>query len=51
MKRVLVVEDNAENFELIRFILVHNGYEVIGAVSGEQGLELAMGENPENPGL
>ena len=47
MKRVLVVEDNADNFELIRFILVHSGYEVIGAASGELGVELALREWPD----
>jgi two-component system cell cycle response regulator DivK len=37
-KRVLVVEDDAQNSYLIGFILEKSGYEVITAVDGEQAL-------------
>jgi len=37
-KRVLVVEDDAQNSYLIGFILEKSGYEVVTAVDGEQAL-------------
>ncbi len=37
-KRVLVVEDDAQNSYLIGFILEKSGYEVITAADGEQAL-------------
>lgn len=37
-KRVLVVEDDAQNSYLIGFILEKSGYEVITAVDGEQAV-------------
>jgi len=47
MKRILVVEDNETNMYLITFILKKNGYEVIEARSGEEGIELAVKEKPD----
>lgn len=47
MKRVLVVEDNQANIYLIDFILSQSGYGVIKAVSGEEGVELALKEKPD----
>jgi len=47
MKRILVVEDNEKNMYLISFILKKNGYEVIEALSGEEGIELAIKEKPD----
>ncbi len=47
MKRVLVVEDNETNLYLIRFILEKNGYEVIEAMEGGVGMELAIKEKPD----
>lgn len=47
MKRVLVVEDNADNLELIRLILVRSGYEVLTALTGEEGVVLALNERPD----
>jgi CheY-like chemotaxis protein len=46
MKRILVVEDNGSNMYLISFILKKNGHEVLGARSGEEGVELAIKEKP-----
>jgi two-component system cell cycle response regulator DivK len=40
-RRILVVEDNALNFKLVRDVLEHAGYEVVGAGSGEECLEIA----------
>jgi CheY-like chemotaxis protein len=47
MKRILVVEDNGTNMYLIGFILRKNGYEVLEAVTGEEGVELAIKEKPD----
>ncbi len=47
MKKILVVEDNETNLYLIRFILEKNGYEVIEAVEGAVGVELAVKEKPD----
>lgn len=46
MKRILVVEDNETNMYLIRFILEKSGYEVIEAMEGAVGVELAVKEKP-----
>ena len=47
MKRVLVVEDNEDNMELITFILEFNGYQTIKAETGRQGFELTLQERPD----
>ncbi len=47
MKRILMVEDNEKNLYLIGFILRKNGYEVLEARTGEQGVELAVKEKPD----
>lgn len=46
MKRILVIEDNETNIYLVGFILRKNGFEVIEARSGEEGVELAIKEKP-----
>ena len=47
MKKILVIEDNETNMYLIGFILRKNGYEVIEARTGEEGMELALKERPD----
>lgn len=39
MKRILVVEDNAMNMELVTYILQSNGIDVTQAVDGPEALE------------
>jgi two-component system cell cycle response regulator DivK len=46
-KRVLLVEDNNDNFELVRYLLERAGYEVLAAYDGQEGLELARQELPD----
>src|SRR3990170_8083078 len=46
MKKVLVIEDNKDNLNLISYALKRNGYEVIAADTGEQGVDLALRELP-----
>ena len=45
--RILVVEDNPLNFKLVRDVLEYAGYEVVGADSGEEGLQLAENLPPD----
>ncbi len=47
MKKILVVEDNETNMYLINFILEKNGYGVIQARTGEEGVESAIQEKPD----
>ncbi len=47
MKRVLVIEDNVDNMELITFILEKNGYSTIKAENGKIGIEIALEEKPD----
>ena len=44
--KILVVEDNPLNLELVRDILVGAGYEVVEALDGEAGIEIARLEKP-----
>ncbi len=45
-KRILVVEDNPMDLELVRDLLKVSGYEAIEATDGEQGVELAKKYKP-----
>jgi two-component system cell cycle response regulator len=45
--RILVIEDNAANMELARYVLEAFGYTVSAAADGEIGLELACAEPPD----
>ncbi|CAN7737017.1 response regulator [Pseudorhodoferax sp. LjRoot39] len=45
--RILVVEDNAANLELARYLLASAGHEVLLATNGVQGLEVATRERPD----
>lgn len=46
MKKVLVIEDNKDNLRLITYALRRSGFEVIGAETGNEGVELALKEDP-----
>jgi CheY-like chemotaxis protein len=43
---LLIIEDNDQNFYMMRFLLEKNGFKVIGAVNGRQGIEKAMRHRP-----
>jgi CheY-like chemotaxis protein len=43
---VLVIEDNEQNLYLVTFILERNGYEVIQARDGREGIALARSVKP-----
>jgi len=46
-KRILVIEDHEENRRLLRDLLTSFGYELIEAVTGEEGLVVAKAEGPD----
>ena len=46
-KRVLLVDDDAEIVESLRLALEANGYKVLVARDGNQGLALSERENPD----
>lgn len=46
-KKILVVEDEKNILELVRFHLEAEGYSVVSAVSGNKGFELVRQERPD----
>jgi two-component system, cell cycle response regulator DivK len=46
-KRILVIEDHEENRRLLRDLLTSVGYELIEAVTGEEGLTSAETQVPD----
>jgi DNA-binding response OmpR family regulator len=46
-KRILVVDDEVDLVETVRFSLELEGYEVLVAFNGEEALNLARKENPD----
>lgn len=47
MAKVLLVEDNEMNRDMLSRRLVRRGFEVIFAVDGQQGVDLAKSESPD----
>ncbi len=46
-QKILIVEDNEQNIYLETFMLEQQGFDVIQARNGQQGLELAVSEQPD----
>lgn len=46
-KKILIVDDEESIVEALTLRLEREGYEVIGAYTGEKGLQLAQGERPD----
>ncbi len=46
-KRILIIEDQEDNRAILRDLLSQAGYELIEAVDGEEGVELAQSERPD----
>ncbi len=46
-KRILCIDDEKEILDLIRLILTRKGYEVTGAIGGEEGLNKARSTKPD----
>ena len=47
MSKILVVEDNEMNRDMLSRRLARRGYEVLIAVDGEQGSDIAQAEMPD----
>jgi two-component system cell cycle response regulator DivK len=47
MLRILLVEDNDMNRDMLSRRLVRNGYEVLLAMDGQQGADKALSEQPD----
>ncbi|MGO9699298.1 MAG: response regulator [Xanthobacteraceae bacterium] len=47
MTRILLVEDNEMNRDMLSRRLIRNGYEVAIAVDGQQGVDMALSERPD----
>ena len=47
MSKLLLVEDNEMNWDMLSRRLQRRGYEVVIAVDGQEGVSLAQSENPD----
>ena len=47
MAKILLVEDNEMNRDMLSRRLVRNGYEVFIAMDGQQGAEMALSKQPD----
>ena len=47
MSKILLVEDNEMNRDMLSRRLIRNGYEVSIAVDGQQGADMALSERPD----
>lgn len=47
MPKLLLVEDNEMNRDMLSRRLIKKGYEVVMALDGQQGLELARSSSPD----
>lgn len=47
MSKILLVEDNETNRDMLSRRLIRKGYEVVMAVDGEQAVQMAAAENPD----
>lgn len=47
MPKLLIVEDNADNRDLLARRLMRQGYEVTLAEDGQEGLDLAIRDHPD----
>jgi two-component system cell cycle response regulator DivK len=45
--RILIVEDNMDNYQLVRFVLERAGYDVFLAVNGRDGVDAAIAQRPD----
>jgi len=46
-KRILVIEDQEDNRRIVRDLLTSAGYDLIEAVTGEEGVTLAETQRPD----
>ena len=46
MQKILLVEDNEMNRDMLSRRLIRNGYAVVIAIDGQQGVDMALSERP-----
>ena len=47
MARILVIEDNEPNLELMTYLLGASGHDISSATDGAQGIEMALADFPD----
>src|SRR5580704_7981952 len=47
MTKILLVEDNEMNRDMLSRRLTRNGFDIILAVNGQEGVDLALSEGPD----
>jgi len=47
MSKILLVEDNEMNRDMLSRRLIRRGYEVVMAVDGQQGIDMARAQSPD----
>ncbi|HTV36243.1 MAG TPA: response regulator [Xanthobacteraceae bacterium] len=47
MTKILLVEDNEMNRDMLSRRLTRNGFDIVMAVNGQEGLDLASSEKPD----
>ena len=46
-KRILVIEDNMDSYELVKFVLEKKGHETFLAMNGREGVNAAIKQKPD----
>jgi two-component system, cell cycle response regulator DivK len=46
-RRILLIEDHEDNRRIVRDLLMPSGYEVVEAVTGEEGVAMAGSHRPD----
>jgi CheY-like chemotaxis protein len=46
-QKILYIEDNEQNLYLVKFLLEKHDYEVLSAMDGQQGIDLAAEVTPD----
>ena len=46
-RRIVCIEDEADMIDLVKLILEREGFEVIGALGGEEGIQAIRRERPD----
>lgn len=46
-KTLLIIEDNEQNFYVMRFLLEKRGFKILGAENGRLGIQMAVEHRPD----
>lgn len=46
-KRILVIEDNMDSYQLVKFVLEKKGHETLLAMNGRDGVNAAIKQKPD----